>query len=142
MSKIARDITALARCGAAYRNEMLAPFGLKACHTSYLIKISTTPGISQDKLAQALFFNKSSVARQAAVLEEGGFIIRKPSPSDKRVMELYPTEKTQQILPQVREILRQWEHELTDELTEEEVEALSGILTKMKEKAAAWMEAH
>ena len=86
---------------------------------------------------QALFFNKSSVARQAAVLEEGGFITRKPSPSDKRVMELYPTEKTLEILPQVREILRQWEHELTDELSEEEVEALSRILAKMKEKAAA-----
>ena len=142
MSKIARDITALSRCGAAYRNEMLVSFGLKACHTSYLLKIASSPGISQDKLAQALFFNKSSVARQAAVLEEGGFIIRRPSPSDKRVMELYPTEKTQQILPQIREILRQCEHDLTDELTEEEVEALSRILAKMKEKATAWMEAH
>lgn len=142
MSKINRDISALSRCGAAYRNEKLAPFGLKACHTSYLIKICKDPGISQDKLAQSLFFNKSSVARQAAVLEEGGFIIRKPSPSDKRVMELYPTEKTLEIMPQIRQILQQWEHAMTDDLTPEEVETLSRILAKMKEKAAAWMEAH
>lgn len=142
MSKIARDITALSRCGAAYRHEMLSPFGLKACHTSYLTKICANPGISQDKLAQALFFNKSSVARQVAALEEDGFITRKPSASDKRVMELYPTEKTLELMPQIRQILQQWEHELTDDLTEEEVETISRILAKMKEKAAAWMEAH
>ena len=31
---------------------------------------------------------------------------------------------------------------MTDGLTEEEVETLSLLLGKMKEKAAAWMEAH
>ena len=83
MSQINRKILAIARCNTQYRSEKMAPFGLKACHTSYLLKITSSPGISQDKLAQALFFNKSSVARQAAVLEESGFIIRKPSTSDK-----------------------------------------------------------
>ena len=142
MSKINRDITALFRCGATYRNEKLAPLGLKAAYTGYLLRISANPGISQDKLAQSMFLNKSSVARQAAALEENGFIIRKPSPSDKRVMELYPTEKTLEVLPQIRQVLQEWEHTMTDDLTPEEVETLSRILAKMKEKAAAWMEAH
>ena len=142
MSKINRDITALFRCGATYRNEKLAPLGLKGMHTGYLLRISAHPGISQDKLAQAMFLNKSSVARQVAMLEEDGFILRKPSASDKRVMELYPTEKTLEILPQIQELLRQWEEAMTDGLTEEEVETLSLLLGKMKEKAAAWMEAH
>ena len=142
MSKINRDITALFRCGATYRNEKLAPLGIKAVHTGYLLRISANPGISQDKLAQAMFLNKSSVARQAAALEEEGFIVRRPSPSDKRVMELYPTEKALAVLPQVRECLLQWEETMTEGLTEEEVETLSHLLGKMKEKAAAWMEAH
>lgn len=140
MSKIARDITALSRCGAQFRAEKLVPLGLKACHTSYLIKIAANPGISQDKLAQALFINKSNVARQVAALEEDGFLVRRPSQSDKRVMELYLTEKTEAIMPQIREILMEWEQELTEDLTPEEVETVSQILAKMKEKAAAWVE--
>ena len=51
MSQIIRDITEIARCGAQYRTEALAPMGLKACHASYLLEICAHPGISQDKLA-------------------------------------------------------------------------------------------
>lgn len=142
MSKITRDITALTRCGSYFRGEKLAAFGLKAVHTPYLTRIATHPGISQDKLAQMLFLNKSSVARQVAALEENGFVVRKPSDSDKRVMELYLTEKAEALMPQIRQVLQEWEHVLTDDLTEEEVETISRILAKMKEKAAAWMEAH
>ena len=142
MSKITRDIAALFRCGAAFRTEQLAPFGLKAFHTSYLLRIGANPGISQDKLAQSLFVNKSNVARQVAVLEEDGFVIRKPSDTDKRVMELYLTEKAEAIMPQIRQILLEWETLLTEDLEPDEIEAISPILAKMKEKAAAWMEAH
>jgi len=140
MPKIVREINVLFRCGAQYRNEMLAPFGLKAQHTSYLLWISANPGISQDKLAQKLFINKSNVARQVAVLEESGFVIRKPCDADKRVMKLYLTEKAEEILPQVRQILLEWENRLTEDLTPEELDSIATILVKMKEKAAAWAE--
>ena len=140
MPRIAREINVLFRCGAQYRNEKLAPLGLKAQHTSYLLWIRSHPGISQDKLAQKMFINKSNVARQVAVLEENGFVIRKPSDEDKRVMQLYLTEKTEQMMPQIRQILMEWENILTESLTPEELESVAVILEKMKEKAASWME--
>lgn len=142
MSQIIRDITEIARCGAQYRSDMLAPMGLKACHASYLQEICDCPGISQDKLAQRICINKSNVARQAAILEEDGFIIRRPSQADKRCMELFPTEKTLELLPRIREITSYWEKCLTGDLTAEEVELATRMLTRMKEKAAGWMENH
>ena len=142
MTQIIRDMLEISRCGVQYRSDKLAPLGLKSIHASYLTEICANPGISQDKLARIICINKSNVARQVAVLEEDGFVRREPSAADKRVMELYPTEKTLELMPQIRQILQQWEHELTDDLTEEEVETISRILAKMKEKAAAWMEAH
>ena len=142
MSKIIRDITEIARCGAQYRTDALAPLGLKACHASYLTEICAHPGISQDRLAARICINKSNVARQAAFLEEEGFITRTPSPTDKRIMELYPTDKTLELMPQISPILRQWEACLTTELTEEEIAALESLLGKMREKASAWMENH
>ena len=142
MPQIIRDITEIARCGAQYRTEALAPLGLKACHASYLNEITDHPGISQDQLAARICVNKSNVARQAAILEEEGFITRTPSPSDKRILQLYPTEKSMDLLPQIRPILSTWEACLTAELTGEELELLRRLLGMMKDKASDWMENH
>ena len=140
MSQIIRDITELTRCGAQYRLDQLSPMGLKACHASYLTEICACPGISQDGLARRICINKSNVARQAAVLEEEGFITRTPSPADKRVMELYPTQKALDLLPQIQSILTCWEDCITGDLTEEEKDQISVLLARMKIRAAAYME--
>lgn len=140
MSQIIRDITEIARCGVQYRTDQLTPMGLKACHASYLTEICRCPGISQDRLAKLICINKSNVARQAAILEEDGFVTRTPSAADKRVMELYPTEKTLALLPQLSQILTRWEGCITSSLTAEEIELLSGLLAKMKARASQYME--
>jgi DNA-binding MarR family transcriptional regulator len=142
MSQIIRDITEIARCGAQYRSDNLAALGLKGCHASYLTEICANPGLSQDRLARLICINKSNVARQVATLEEEGFIIRKPSIADKRVMELYPTEKTLELLPQISQVQTQWEACLTQDLTEEEQALFSKILSRMKDRASDYMEAN
>ena len=141
MTQIIRDITEITRAGAEYKTTNLAPYGLKGCHASYLAEICACPGISQDRLAQKICINKSNVARQAAILEDDGFILRKPSQADKRVMELYPTEKTLMLMPEITEILNKWEDFLLADLTEEEVEHVHFILQRMRDKASGWMGA-
>lgn len=141
MTQIIRDITEITRAGAEYKATNLAPYGLKGCHASYLAEICACPGISQDKLAQKICINKSNVARQAAFLEEDGFILRKPSQADKRVMELYPTEKTLQLMPEITEVLDKWEDFLLADLSDEEVAHVHFVLQRMRDKASGWMEA-
>ena len=140
MSQIIRDITEIARCGAQYRADQLEPLDLKGCHASYLTEICANPGISQDKLAKRICINKSNVARQAAVLEEKGFLTRVPSATDKRIMELHPTQKTLDLLPQISGILKCWESCITGDLTTEELEQLANILEKMKIRSADYMD--
>jgi len=140
MSQIIQDMLEISRCSVQYRADSLAPMGLKSIHASYLIEICANPGISQDKLARLIFINKSNVARQVAVLEEDGFVRRVPSAADKRVMELYPTEKTLEILPQIRKILGCWENCITSDLCEEEKEVLTSLLRKMSIRAGRYME--
>ena len=142
MSQIIRDITEIARCTTQYRSEALAPMGLKACHASYLTEICATPGISQDQLASRICINKSNVARQAVILEEDGFIIRTPSATDKRIMQLFPTQKTLELLPQISQILVDLECCLTDGLNEEEKDLLEDLLSRMLAKASAWVDNH
>ena len=140
MTQIIRDMLEISRCGVQYRSDNLAQFGLKSIHASYLTEICANPGISQDQLARIICINKSNVARQVAVLEEDGFVRRVPSAADKRVMELYPTEKTLEILPRINEMLMCWENCITHDLTEEEKELLSALLQKMSSRASGYME--
>ena len=140
MSQIIRDITEIARCGAQYRADLLAPLGLKGCHASYLTEICAHPGISQDQLAKLICINKSNVARQAAILEEEGFVTRTPSPTDKRIMELHPTQKTLDLLPEISFVLKRWEGCITGDLTADELELLASLLAKMKTRASDYMD--
>ena len=140
MTQIIRDMLEISRCGVQYRSDNLAQFGLKSIHASYLTEICAHPGISQDRLARLICINKSNVARQAAVLEEDGFVRRIPSEADKRVMELYPTEKTLEILPKINDILMCWEQCITHDLSEEEKELITTLLSKMSKRASWYME--
>ncbi|MBQ6997860.1 MAG: MarR family transcriptional regulator [Oscillospiraceae bacterium] len=139
MSQLNNDLYAIIRCGIQFRGEKTAPLGLKSCHISYLSRICCYPGISQDRLAQMMFINKSNVARQAAALEKGGFITRTPSPSDKRVLQLHPTDKALELMPQLEQIVTQWDEQIMAGLTQEEVQTVSAVLQKMKDNAARWV---
>ena len=140
MPHIIKTMNEITRCGMQYRTDNLEPFGLKSCHASYLLEICRNPGISQDTLARRICINKSNIARQIVVLEEGGFVERRSSQEDRRVMELYPTEKTLALLPELRKVLGGWSRYLTQDFTEQEIELLGRMLSTMRERAAQWME--
>ena len=140
MSQIIRDMTEIARCGAQYKADRLVPLGLKGCHASYLTEICANPDISQDQLAKRICINKSNVARQAATLEEEGFLTRTPSATDKRIMELHPTQKTLDLLPQISSVLKEWESCITGDLTAEELDLMAALVAKMKSRASDYMD--
>lgn len=141
MHQIAQMISELSRCRLQYITDSMQPYELKACHAVNLSHICSRPGISQDTLARLRYADKSSIARQVATLEEEGLITRTPCNDDKRVMKLYPTDKALELLPQINQIMEYWENLLTQDLSEEEIEALTSLLARMKTRAVHWKEA-
>lgn len=142
MPALMHNITHISRSAAQYRSEQLAPLGLKACHASYLATICRFPGITQDQLARKIFINKSNVARQLAVLEESGFVERRPSPDDKRAILVYPTQKALEMLPEINRIFRDWEAFVAQDLTAQERALAVQMLEKIHARSAEWMENH
>mgnify|MGYP003310526605 FL=1 len=140
MPDLMHHVTDIARCAALYRQEELAVLGLKSCHASYLCAVCDHPGITQDQLARRIFINKSNVARQLASLEEDGFVERRPSPEDKRAIQVFPTQKALDAMPQIVRIFRCWESFVAQDLSEEERCQLASMLEKMKARSADWME--
>ena len=135
MDSIIGAITAISRCGRRYRADALEPLGLKGCHGRYLREISRNPGMSQEQLTESLQVNKSNVARQVAALEEAGFLERRGCGKDKRVLRLYPTQKTLALLPRIEEILDTWDRTLLQDLSSQERELLAQLLGKIRQRA-------
>lgn len=135
MSQIVCAISEISRRIRRYRRGYMEPMGLKGVHSRYLTEVCRNPGISQDKLAQRLGFDKSNVARQAAFLEEEGFLHRQPGAEDKRVLCLHPTEKTLDMLPGLQAALQAWEDTLTEDLSPQEKEQLYALLSRVRQKA-------
>ena len=137
ISGILKDIN---RCGRQYREEMLTPLGLGQHQGLYLRLIGQEPGVSQEQLAQRLSVNKSNVARQAAALEEEGYILRSACGKDKRVLRLELTEKGQSLLPHIQKIMEDWEALLVDSLTESEQQILEILLQRLRQNARQAVE--
>lgn len=140
MSLITHDITCITRYGFQNLDEKLKGTGIRGRHASYLIELCREPGISQDTLAQRICISKSNVTRQLAMLEEDGFVTRRPCAADKRILRCYPTEKARELLPRILTVMRQWEDKITGELSSQEKETITSLLARMKVGAAALME--
>ena len=136
MGNIIGRINAIDRCGRRYRTDALEPLGLKGCHGRYLREICHSPGMSQEQLTESVLVNKSNVARQVAALEEAGFLERRACGKDKRVLRLYPTQKTLELMPQIEAILENWDQTLLQDLTTQEQELLEQLLQRIQTRAA------
>ena len=130
-----KSINTISRCATLYRDENLAGTGLNGYQAPYVPEICAAPGITQDQLAQRLHVNRSTVTRQLALLEENGFIQRRRSASDRRAIEVYPTEKMRLALPVVYDTMRQWRALLTQGLTPAELETLEEMLERLANRA-------
>ena len=130
--QVSKDLAAVSRYLRRQRNRYMEPLGLKSIHARFLLDICQEPGISQDGLAQRIGMDKSNVARQVALLEEGDFLYRQPAAQDKRMLCLYPTEKTRQLLPDLQQAMEKWEAALLQDLQEEEKILFARLLSRIR----------
>ena len=140
MATLSRNINIISRCASAYRAERLSGSEISSAHYFYIIAICKNPGISQDKLSKKLYLNKSSVARALQTLENDGFIVRKQCEADRRITLVYPTNKAQNVIPLIGEIVKDWNDFLFGVLDEKEQELFKELLGKVADRAASYVD--
>ena len=140
MPTIMRQINIISRCAGLYRTDKLRGAELGACHHSYVLAICRTPGISQEELSRHICINKSGVTRHLSYLEEHGYVVRRQSETDRRVTLVYPTEKMQEMLPRVKEIVNEWNTYLTADLNEEELTMFRSVLDHIAQRAKKYAD--
>ena len=128
-------ISIAARFSRIYFTRCFEPLGLSGGQHIFLLCIHEHPGMTQDQLAEQLSMNKSTVARVVPQLEQGGLIRRESAPHDRRIWNLYVTDKAEALVPQIKQILREWDCALTRGLTEEETSQVETLLMRLTKNA-------
>ena len=134
MATIMRKMNIISRCEAIYR-EKNSSHNLPGIYHSYILAICKNPGLPQEKLANYLCINKSSVTRHLSYLEKNGYIRREPCLKDKREHLVFPTEKMLSAKTEVVAVTKKWNELIADGITEDELEKFHILLDKMLEKS-------
>lgn len=129
-----KSMNVISRCQAIYRSAVLES-ELSPVHHSFILAICRAPGRSQDELARDLCLTKSTVTRALSFLEDGGYVLRKTNPDDKRETLVFPSEKMLSVHSEIRRIANEWNSGLTRDIGEEELAVFKSVLAKMEKNA-------
>lgn len=138
MPAITRDLNIIARCSYQFRTSMLSEHGISAAQAPYILHICAKPGMSQEQLANALNVNPSNATRQLSLLETQGYIKRNICVQDKRIIELFPTDKGIEAAPIIRKVNQQWHDYLTQAFDDAALLSLGNMLENMRRLAVDW----
>ncbi|KTD16234.1 MarR family winged helix-turn-helix transcriptional regulator [Legionella jordanis] len=74
-------------------NELLKPYQITHAYSSFLMELFRQEGLSQAEMSKRIGIEQPTAVRTLDRMERDGFIFRTPSPSDRRLYLIYPTEK-------------------------------------------------
>ncbi|MFQ9799185.1 MAG: hypothetical protein ACLR23_09930 [Clostridia bacterium] len=141
MESLMKYISRTHRPAGQYRGTGVPCDGINSCQHIYIFQVCKNPGISQDQLSKLICVEQKQCDEAVERLRTEWILsLDKPDPRDRRVLQVFPTEKALQLFPQVRSIMREWNHLLLEDFTEEEQKSLLSMLERITEKAMAIVE--
>lgn len=135
MEMLSKWIASTYRHNNIHFTKQFEKLGLSSGQYCFILCICDNEGLTQDQIAESLAVNKSTVARGIAALEEKKFIYKEANEKDKRIYNVYSTEKAQNILHEMRTIIEAWNERLMDGFSEEEKCLLKEYLKRLNDNA-------
>jgi DNA-binding MarR family transcriptional regulator len=132
-----RQITKIAREVSKFTVRTLKADGIGIAEFDFIHTVRKNPGITQAGVRKILSLDKGAAARRSTALEAKGYLIRKPSPEDKRSQLLYATPKADQLKNSKASVEAKFYEWLLDGQQEKDRQAFSRILNMLYEKSKA-----
>lgn len=125
----------LYRCAQKFYDKQLEHYQIGAGQILFLIMIYENEGITMQNLACKGAFDKGTITKGIQKLEELGYVKSVPGKDDKRVRQLYTSDKTKNIISELYLIRRQWWERLTKNLSQEEIDLFEEVQAKITQNA-------
>ena len=130
--RLRRAFLSICRCG----DVMFSPYRLTTEQYALMRAVQREPGIRQTELTNQIYAEPNTVTAMVTLLEKRGILRRKPSPTDKRVRQLYLSPHGQTVMYRLsadwkpmRELLHK---HFSGEDGERALEILDEIATRMQ----------
>ena len=132
MAEILREIGMIARALDSIANIEFKEFDLTRGQYLYLIRICENPGIIQEKLAEMIKVDRTTASRAIKKLEANGFIEKRIDSANRKIKRIFPTEKGNEISPNISRENEHSERVALQGLSEDESALLLGLLQKVR----------
>lgn len=121
--------------------DLRAAVGMSLMDYHVLLILSESPEhrLRMGELANQMVFSPSRLTYQIKVLEQRGWVLRQPSPDDKRVSYAVLTASGLTTLYAAdRHHIRTVQRLFTDDLDEQELHVLAGVFTRLQSRLHSW----
>lgn len=108
--------------------------GLSVHQTILLITLKTIGVVSQDVLAKEMEVKPGTLSVRIARYEKIGIVTRKVDPNDGRKFNIYMTDKGYEIFRHACAVIKQFEKDILDGFSEEQVRNMITTFNMLKEK--------
>jgi MarR family transcriptional regulator for hemolysin len=92
------DVARLLRTYADYK---AAQFGMTRAQWAVLVRLDRSEGLNQSELAEMLDLQPITLTRLLDKLSDGGLIVRRPDPTDRRAKRLFLTDAARPVLKEL-----------------------------------------
>ncbi len=113
-------------------NKYLKPYGISNEQGLLLKLVYEMPGLSQTQIAEELHKDKTTITRMINTLIKKDKLMRKSSLEDKRVFEIYVTEKTKENVKKLTPVFEKQKKDLEDIIGESDYNTTIKVLEKIK----------
>ncbi|CZH15593.1 MarR family transcriptional regulator [Legionella pneumophila serogroup 1] len=101
-------------------NELIKPYAMSHAYTYILMELYIENGLTQSELVQLIEVEQPTLVRTLDRMERDGFITRKPSSMDRRVVHIFLTEKARLLQEKIDECSRILNDEILAGFSEDE----------------------
>lgn len=128
---ISRYINQFYRQGIVFLSKEYKAYGIGPGQYQFLIYLYIRDGLTHEELTEKIGVDKAAASRAISKLEDMGYVVKKQDSQDKRKYYIYLTDYAKEKRQAILEISKKWEHTLTSELSESELEQLYCIFRIM-----------
>ena len=128
---IGRLVSILHRGGHLFINNSIETRELGYGQFKILIYLGKHEGASQNEIVEYFQLDKGTISFLIKKLEESGYIRKEKSKKDKRIHQLYLTQKAHERLIDFREVSQSWTQKLLKGFSEKEREEVFTYLERM-----------
>lgn len=133
LSFLIHDVSRMRR--SAYDHYM-KPLGITRAQWWVLAHLSRHDGMMQTQLADVLEVGKASLGDVIESLEAGGWVSRRPDPTDKRAKRVYLSKSSQGLIKRMTQLEVEFNDKVLADLPPDEQATLFKLLIKVKHSIA------